>query len=64
LILIDAKTYLSNFKNKYPEAYRLADQDLEWLIIPLDQMVNTPVEAYYSRVAVADFWTTETYIYM
>lgn len=62
ILLIHAENFLSDLSLDYPEEYRKARQDKEWLLMPVDPMPDHNI-GLQSRIAIADFWTVDFYKY-
>ena len=65
LFCIDVEQYLSLFITSdigLTKAYENAKQDYEWLLLPLDPMLDGI--GYQSRIPLADFWNVELYKYV
>lgn len=64
LLIINAIDYLEGIKDKFPQAYTNAMNDKEYLLLPLDPMVNGPYKiGFQSRIPIADFWDIDFYKY-
>jgi len=64
LLIIDAKVYLSDMSEDFPEAYSNAKIDNEWLLMPVDPMIDQYPIGYASRIPPADFWTVDFFKYL
>ena len=64
LLVIDAETYLQQIKDEFTKAYSNAINDKEYLLLPLDPMVNGPFKiGFQSRIPLADFWDIDFFRY-
>jgi len=64
LLVIDVEVYLNKLIQVYPElktAYNNSKRDNEWLLMPLDPMLDG--RGFQSRIPVADFWNVEHFKY-
>ena len=64
LLVIDAVDFLEGIKDKFQQAYLNAINDKEYLLLPLDPMLNGPHNVgFQSRIPIADFWDIDFYKY-
>lgn len=75
ILIVDCVTLLKPVKDNYPEEYRLAESDSEWLILPFSDLIvgendvqstldanhETTKETLSSIVPPAAFWSTDNY---
>ena len=63
LLLINAPTFLTVYKDTFSDAYANAHRDKEWLLMPMDPMTSPHPVGFQSRIPIADFWTVDFYKY-
>ncbi|SFD85681.1 hypothetical protein [Thermophagus xiamenensis] len=62
LLIINAVTFLSKLNNKnFNDALKNAQRDAEWLLMPIDPMLDGT--GFQSRIPVADFWDVKFFKY-
>ena len=62
MLLIDASRFLNPLKNLYQQDYENAVRDHEWLLLPMDPMLDGP--GFQSRIPISDFWRVYFFRYV
>lgn len=62
LLMIDAATFLKQIKGLYRQEYENAERDCEWILLPVDPMLDG--RGFQARIPIADFWSVNFFRYL